>query len=214
MWQLPESELGVLGEVAGKDVLELGCGAAQWSILLAREGARPVGIDYSERQLEHARSAVTAAGVEVQLVHASAESMPFPDESFDIVFADHGANRFADPYAWVPEAARVLRSGGLLAFSESTPWEVICWDDERDTVTRELRLDYFGLHRVEDEDGLVHFYLPYGEWIWLFRDNGLVVEALREIQPPDGAESTYRGAAETEWARHWPMEQIWSVRKE
>jgi cyclopropane fatty-acyl-phospholipid synthase-like methyltransferase len=72
MWQLPESELGVLGEVAGKDVLELGCGAAQWSILLARNGARPVGIDYSERQLEHARSAVTAAGVEVQLVHTSA----------------------------------------------------------------------------------------------------------------------------------------------
>jgi SAM-dependent methyltransferase len=214
MWQVPESELGVLGDVAGKDVLELGCGAAQWSILLAREGARPVGLDYSERQLEHARCAVTAAAVEVQLVHASAESVPFPDGSFDIVFADHGANRFVDPYAWVPEAARVLRSGGLLAFSESTLWEVICWDEQQDTVTRELRLDYFGLHRLEDEDGLVQFYLPYGEWIRLFRDNGLVVEALREIQPPDGAVSTYRGGAETEWARHWPMEQIWSVRKE
>jgi SAM-dependent methyltransferase len=214
MWQLPESELRVLGDVAGKDVLELGCGAAQWSILLAREGARVVGLDYSERQLEHAQASVTGAGVEVQLVHASAESVPFPDESFDIVFADHGANRFVDPYAWVPEAARVLRRGGLLAFSESTPWEVICWDDERDTVSRELRLDYFGLHRLEDKDGLVQFQLPYGEWIRLFRDNGLVVEALGEIQPPEGAESTYRGAHETEWARHWPMEHIWSVRKE
>jgi ubiquinone/menaquinone biosynthesis C-methylase UbiE len=120
MWQLPESELRVLGDVAGKDVLELGCGAAQWSILLARAGARVVGLDYSERQLEHARASLTGAGVEVQLVHASAESVPFPDESFDIVFADHGANRFVDPYAWVPEAARVLRRGGLLAFSEST----------------------------------------------------------------------------------------------
>jgi SAM-dependent methyltransferase len=214
MWQLPESELGVLGEVAGKDVLELGCGAAQWSILLAREGARAVGLDYSERQLEHARSAVTAAGAEVRLVHASAESVPFPDESFDVVFADHGANRFVDPYAWVPEAARVLRRGGRLAFSESTPWELICWDDERDTVSRELRLDYFGLHRLEDEDGLVQFHLPYGEWIRLFRENGLVVEALREVQPPEGVESTYRNADETEWARHWPMEHIWSVRKE
>jgi ubiquinone/menaquinone biosynthesis C-methylase UbiE len=120
MWQLPESELRVLGDVAGKDVLELGCGAAQWSILLAREGARVVGLDYSERQLEHARASLTGAGVEVQLVHASAESLPFPDKSFDIVLADHGANRFVDPYAWVPEAARVLRRGGLLAFSEST----------------------------------------------------------------------------------------------
>jgi SAM-dependent methyltransferase len=214
MWQLPESELGVLGDVAGKDVLELGCGAAQWSILLAREGARVVGLDYSERQLEHGQASVTAARVAVQLVHASAESVPFPDESFDIVFADHGANRFVDPYAWVPEAARVLRGGGLLAFSESTPWEIICWDDDRDTMTRELRLDYFGLHRLEDQDGLVQFQLPYGEWIRLFRANGLLVEALLEIQPPEGAESTYRGADETEWARHWPMEHIWSVRKE
>ena len=39
MWQLPEPELQILGDVAGKDVLEYGCGAAQWSILLARAGA-------------------------------------------------------------------------------------------------------------------------------------------------------------------------------
>jgi SAM-dependent methyltransferase len=55
MWQLPESELQILGDVAGKDVLELGCGAAQWSILLAGRGARVVGLDNSARQLEHAR---------------------------------------------------------------------------------------------------------------------------------------------------------------
>src|SRR5205085_5933607 len=48
MWQIPESELRVLGDVAGKDVLELGCGAAEWSRALARAGARPVGLDNSE----------------------------------------------------------------------------------------------------------------------------------------------------------------------
>jgi len=47
LWQLPESELRILGDVAGKDVLELGCGAAQWPVLLAGLGARPVGLDYS-----------------------------------------------------------------------------------------------------------------------------------------------------------------------
>jgi SAM-dependent methyltransferase len=57
VWQIPEVELQVLGDVEGKDVLELGCGAAQWSILLAKQGARPVGLDNSERQLEHAREA-------------------------------------------------------------------------------------------------------------------------------------------------------------
>ena len=56
VWQIPESELEVIGDVAAKDVLEFGCGAAQWSILLAQVGARPVGLDNSARQLEHARA--------------------------------------------------------------------------------------------------------------------------------------------------------------
>ena len=214
IWQIPESELELLGDVEGKDVLELGCGAAQWSILLARLGARPVGIDYSERQLEHARQALAAAGVDFPLEHGSAEALPFPDESFDVVFADHGANRFADPVLWVPEAARVLRRGGLLVFSGSTPWEHVCWNDREDTIGRELVLDYFGLHRLEDPDGYVQFELPYGDWIRLFRANGLMVEELMEIKPPEGASSTYRNRQETEWARRWPMEQIWRVRKE
>jgi ubiquinone/menaquinone biosynthesis C-methylase UbiE len=44
-WHQPESELQVLGEVAGRDLLELGCGSAQWSIALARADARPVVFD-------------------------------------------------------------------------------------------------------------------------------------------------------------------------
>jgi len=75
MWQLPESELRILGDVTGRDVLELGCGAAQWSILLAGLGARPVGLDHSERQLEHARRAMVEAGVDFPLAHASAEEV-------------------------------------------------------------------------------------------------------------------------------------------
>lgn len=214
MWQLPESELRILGDVAGKDVLELGCGAAQWSILLAGLGARPVGVDNSTRQLEHARGALAVAGLDFPLVHAPAERIPLADASFDTVFADHGANRFADPYAWVPEAARLLRPGGLLAFSGSTPFEVMCWNEPAERMDAELHLDYFGLHRTEERDGPVQFELTYGEWIRLFRANGFEIEKLREIQPPPGAESTYRTAEETEWARRWPMEQIWLVRKE
>jgi SAM-dependent methyltransferase len=213
-WQLLESELQILGEVAGKDVLELGCGAAQWSILLAGLGARAVGMDNSARQLEHAREALATAGLDFPLIHAAAESIPLPDESFDIVFADHGANRFADPYRWVPEAERLLRPGGLLAFSGSTPFEVMCWNEPAERMDAKLHLDYFGLHRVEDTDGPVQFELPYGAWIRLFRANGFEIEDLREIQPPQGAESTYRNAEETEWAHSWPMEQIWVVRKE
>jgi SAM-dependent methyltransferase len=212
-WQIPEAELRVLGDVAGQDVLELGCGAAQWAILLARQGAHMVGLDNSERQLGHARERLAAAGLDVPLVHAAAESMPLPDESFDIVFCDHGALSFADPLLVVPEVARVLRPGGLFAFSHFSPLGWICVD-ENDEMKERLVMDYFGIHRYDDADGSVHFQLPYGEWIRLFRRNGLSVEELIEVRPAEGAESTYRTAEETAWARRWPMEEIWKVRKQ
>lgn len=212
IWQLPESELGILGDVAGKDVLELGCGAAQWSILLAQRGARVVGLDNSERQLEHARRAMAAAGVEFPLVHASAESVPLPDRSFDVVFADHGAFGWADPRLVVPEGARVLRPGGLLAFSITSPFATVCVDPATDLVEPRLHLDYFGLHRLEDERA-VNFQVTYGEWIRLFRENGLVVEDLAEPRPPADATSTYWEPEELEWARRWPSECIWRARK-
>jgi len=212
-WQVPESELQVLGDVTGKDVLEVGCGAAQWGILLAQQGARMVGLDNSARQLEHARAAMGATGVDFPLVHAAAESIPLPDASVDVAFCDHGAiGSFADPLLVVPELARLLRPGGLLAFCHFTPFSWVCIG-ENDEVGDRLVLEYFGLHRWEDSDGSVHFQLPYGEWIRLFRRNGFVVERLVEIRPEEGAESTYLTADETAWARRWPLEEIWQVRK-
>jgi SAM-dependent methyltransferase len=212
MWQIPEAELQILGDVAGKDVLEYGCGAAQWSILLAKQGARPVGLDNSSRQLEHARTLMAEAGVDVPLVDASAGEAPFADASFDVVFCDHGAMTFADPYVTVPEVARLLRPRGLFAFSHSTPLSNICWDAE-DRIRPDLQDSYFGLHRMEWPGEAVEFNLPQGEWIRLFRENGFAVERLHEVRPAEGAESTYRSTEETEWARSWPMEQIWKVRK-
>ncbi len=212
MWQLPDSALGIIGEVDGKDVLELGCGAAQWSILLAARGARVVGLDNSGRQLDHARELMAETGVDFPLVHASAEEVPLPDESFDVVFCDHGAMTFCDPYLTVPEASRLLRPGGLLAFSHSTPFVTCCWTDEG--TARRLVSPYFGLHRIDDiPSEPVEFNLPYGEWIRLFREHGFRIEALVEVRPPEGAETTYRTPAETEWARSWPMEEIWRCRK-
>src|SRR5262245_31318366 len=212
MWQIPESELQVLGDVAGKDVLELGCGAAQWGILLATRGARVVGLDNSERQLEHARAAMAGAGVEVPLVHSAAESVPLPVGTLDIVFCDHGAMSFAGPLVVVPEVARLLRPAGLFAFSHYSPLGWICTGENDETVER-LVVDYFGLHRWEAPGEPVGFNLGYGDWIRLFRQSGFSVEDLMEIQPPAGASTTYRTEVETAWARRWPMEEIWRVRK-
>ncbi len=212
LWQIPESELGILGDVTGKGVLELGCGAAQWSILLAQRGAIPVGLDNSERQLDHARRAMAAAGIDFPLVHASAESVPLEDASFDVVFCDHGAFGWADPYLVMPEASRLLRSGGLLAFSITSPIASLSSHPETDLMEPTLHRDYFGLHRLEDAES-VNFQLPYGEWLRLFRRHDLEVEDLVEPRPAAGATSTYWDASEVEWARRWPSECIWKARR-
>ena len=212
LWRIPETELHVLGDVAGKDILELGCGAARWSIALAGRGARPTGLDLSTRQLEHARRLMEEAGVSFPLIEASAEAVPLPDASFDVVFCDWGAMTFCDPQFTVPEVARLLRPGGLFAFSTATPIQCLCQDTKLDRLTEHLINDYFGLRRLEWEDE-VDFQLPYGEWIRLFRRSGFVVEDLIETQPSSDATSTYRDTSEKEWARRWPMENIWRVRK-
>ena len=212
VWQIPESELQVLGEVAGRDILELGSGAAQWSIALARAGARPVALDLSEEQLSRARVLVAEAGVDVPLVHASAEAVPLPDASFDIVFCDHGAMTFADPYRTVPEVARLLRPGGLFAFSDESPIMSIAWPDDAERAGDRLVRDYFSMHALNGDE-MVTFQLPYGEWIRLFRANGFEIEGLIEPRPAADATSTYRDEQEREWSRRWPGECIWRLRR-
>jgi len=213
VWQIPESELGVLGPVEGRDVLELGCGAAQWSIALHRSRARITGLDNSARQLEHARTLMAAAGVDFPLVHASAESTGLPDGSFDVIFCDHGAMSFADPHRTVPEAARLLRPGGLLVFSMHTPILDLAWPADDEHPGDRLVLSYWELRRLEVPDEPMSFQLPYGRWIALFREHNLQVEDLIELRPAADATSSYRDDADREWALRWPMEHIWRVRR-
>jgi ubiquinone/menaquinone biosynthesis C-methylase UbiE len=180
-------------------------------------GARVTGIDFSENQLRHARENVAATETDMPLVRASAEELPFADDSFDLVFCDHGATSFTDPNVTVPEAARVLRSGGALVFDISTPVIWMCWGTDDGPPGRELKKDYFelGRERLDESDGpSVEWQLTYGQWIRLFRSNGFVVEDLIELRPPaEGAATTYRDYATFEWARAFPAEHIWKVRK-
>ena len=213
VWGTPERELNVLGDVAGKDVLELGAGAAQWSILLAKQGARPVALDVSERQLAHARKLMQEAGVDFPLVHASSESVPLPDRRFDIIFTDHGGMTYGKPERTLPEAARLLRPGGVFAFLVASPLLVVCYDGERKEVRSELVRDYFSLDYYED-DGLVAYQRPYGEWIRLFRKHGFAVEDLIELRPDPSATTSYGNYVSHEWARRWPAECLWKLRRE
>ncbi len=95
---------------------------------------------------------------------------------------------FYDPYRTVPEAARLLRIGGLFAFMATTSISLLCQSMQTDQLEQTLVNDYFGMTRFE-WDNEVDFQLPYGEWIRLFRRSGFIVEDLIETQPAVGATS-------------------------
>ena len=140
--------------------------------------------------------------------------MPFADASFDVVFCDHGAMTFADPYALVPEVGAPPAAGRpVRLLSHSTPFAGCAGTTRRSRWSTGCAPDTSACTGTTSRTASSSSNLPYGEWIRLFRAHGFAVEALIEMQPPDGAASTYRGRAETAWARRWPIEEIWKVRK-
>jgi SAM-dependent methyltransferase len=216
VWRIPERELRVLPDVAGLDVVELGCGTAYWSAWLARRGARPVGVDNSQRQLATARRLQAQHRLEFPLVHASAEAVPLADGGFDLAFSEYGGCHWCDPDLWVPEAARLLRPGGLLVFLTTTPIFQLCAAEE-DGVAAGDRLirPYFGMRRFEwPGDPGVEFNLTYGDWIRTLGESGFAVEALHEPQVPEDADPGRYDFITAGWAHRWPHEAIWVARRD
>ena len=209
-----EADLNLLGDLAGKDVLELGCGTAYFSAWLAKHGARPVGLDVTPAQLETARRLQGETGIEFPLIEADAAEVPLPDASFDLVLSEYGASIWVDPYRWIPEAARLLRPDGELVFLRNSTLALLCTGDGQDDVVGEtLVRPQFGMHRFDQWEG-VEYHLAHGEWIALLRENGFEIEALHELQAPADAEDhTYYVWVSAEWARRWPAEEIWKARK-
>jgi SAM-dependent methyltransferase len=217
IWSVPESELHLLPEsVAGRDAIELGCGTAYVSAWLARRGARVTGIDNSPAQLETARRLQREQGLEFPLLLGNAEQVPLPDASFDLAISEYGASIWADPYRWVPEAARLLRPGGELIFLVNGTLQMLTIPDlEADGPAGDRLLrPYFGMHRFEwpDETG-VEFHLGYGDWIRLLRASGFEVTDLLEVRPGPDATTTYGNLATLEWSRSWPCEEVWKARR-
>ena len=215
-WDIPEDEIRALGDLDGADVLELGCGANQCGIKVAMRGARVTGLDFSHAQLLRGQRHMAETGVHLPVVEADGERVPLRDGSFDLVFCDHGVMTFADPHRTVPEAARLLRPGGRFAFNMASPLIWLAWGEGDDPPGVELRRDYFGMFsNTLEEDGFrtTEFQLPYGEWIRLFRANGFEVEDLIELRPGPDSTTTYGDFSSLEWARRFPAENVWKLRK-
>lgn len=131
---LDEQDAGLLGEVAGRHVLEIGAGAAQCSRSLLARGAFPVALDLSFRQLQHARRIDLAHGTAVPAVQADAAALPFRDGAFDLAFSAYGALPFSpDGGGIMREVHRVLKPGGRFVFSLSHPIRWAFPDDPGET---------------------------------------------------------------------------------
>jgi SAM-dependent methyltransferase len=219
MWEVPDPAVGLVpDDLTGRRAIELGCGTAYWSAWLARRGAQVVGIDNSERQLATARRLADAHGVDLTLLHGNAEEVPYPDGSFDLAFSEYGAATWCDPERWIPEAFRLLKPGCTLTFLGMHPLASVCTPaDGSAPCTDRLERGWFGLGRMDwrnavEDPGGIEFNLGTGEWVALFRRTGFEIVDYRELRPADGIDGT-RFYATADWARAFPTEQVWHLRR-
>lgn len=220
IWRVPEAELGLLpADMSGRRAIELGCGTGYISAWMRARGASVYAIDNSEEQLATARLLAAENGVDdIEWVHGNAETVDQPDSSFDFAVSEYGAAIWCDPEVWIPEAHRLLRTGGELVFLGNHPLMIVCMDPVGDSPAGDrLVRDYFGLGRVDwrqavVDPGGIEFNRPISDWMRLFRDVGFDILDFIEIQaPPESAGQRFEVAAD--WAKKWPSEQVWKLQK-
>lgn len=155
-------------------------------------------------------------GLGLELLEANAEAVPLPDASFDVAFSDYGASIWCDPYLWIPEAARLLRTGGELIFLRGSDLQMVCAPDQGNVGERLVR-PLKGMHRLDwfDEDPPeCEFHISSGDMFGLLRLTGFEVVDFRQLYAPDDAvDHPYYSYVPAEWAKRWPNEEIWRARK-
>ncbi len=139
-----------------------------------------------------------------------------PTRSFDLAISEYGAVLWADPERWVPEAARLLRPGGLLIGLTNSVLAVLAMpelEEDGPATDRLLRPQRIIKQMVwDDGDRSVEFHPTHGDWVRIFRDAGFEVEELIELYAPEGATTSYPWMS-PEWASQWPVEDAWKARK-
>jgi SAM-dependent methyltransferase len=181
-----DSELQLLPKpLQGKRCLELGCGAAQNSIFLARKGAECVAVDVSREQLSHAAKLAEGYGVEMDLHCLDMEALPEDLGTFDVIHSAYGVPFAANPEALIRACADRLRPGGILLFSLGHPVYAGEWT-ELDEEERGIFLtSYFDptpdVREGEDDEAVVcaRAY-PVSEGVEWILKAGLRLTALRE----------------------------------
>lgn len=105
-----------LGDVSGKTLLDLGCGAGENSVYFSLKGAHCTATDYSSGMVEKALKLAAANGVQIEARTMNVMEIEFPDNTFDIVYAANLLHHLPDPVAALREMHRVLKPGGKACF--------------------------------------------------------------------------------------------------
>lgn len=189
---LDEAEAGLLGDVAGLDVLDLGCGQAQTTRWLAAQGARVVGLDVSLGMLR------TAGAHAPPLLQGDAARLPFAGSSFDLVCSAYGGVPFVqDGRALATGVARVLRPGGRFVFSVTHPVRWAFPDDPDEGGLTAIRSYFDRTPYVETaEDGSLTYaehHRTLGDRVRDLAAAGFVLLDLVEPEWPDGHDRVWGG---------------------
>jgi len=105
-------------------ILDVGCGDAALAVALAKRGAIVTGVDSDPCMLAAGRARAEASGVAVELLQGDVRSLPFPDDSFDLVLAVTVLCFVDDAGRALSEMARVLSPGGQLLIGELGRWSL------------------------------------------------------------------------------------------
>ncbi|EPX81336.1 class I SAM-dependent methyltransferase [Litoreibacter arenae] len=217
-WGNPDKGLQLLPpDMTGLDAIELGCGTGYVSGWMARRGARVTAIDISSEQLATARQIALEHGADITFIEGNAEDTGLTNAAFDFAISEYGASIWCQPDKWLREAWRVLRPGGRLVFLGNHPLSLICSPLDGSPADWTLHRPYRGMWGadwtdVEYEPTGVCFNLTIASWMELFAEIGFHVARYQEIYAPEWASGT-RAAIPAEWAKTYPVEQVWHLNK-
>lgn len=217
-WSVPEGTVRLLPpDMTGLEAIELGCGTGYVSGWMARRGARVTAIDVSVAQLATARRLAAVHGADITFIEGNAEATGLPDGAFDFAISEYGAAIWCPPEIWLREAWRLLRPGGRLVFLGNHPLVLLCSPESGAPAERVLHRPYRGMWGadwtgVEIEPSGICFNLTFAGWVALFNAIGFRVADYQEIYAPDEATGIC-ASVPADWAKDFPMEQVWHLEK-
>jgi ubiquinone/menaquinone biosynthesis C-methylase UbiE len=199
-----ERELQLVGDVAGKRLLEIGCGGGQCAIAFAKRGAIASGKDLSEEQLAFARALAQREGVNVEFTQGNIEDLSeFENESQGVVFSAWALPFVENLGRCFREVYRVLVSGGIFVFSSDHPFGAAISDGSPPLVVKFGYWDTARDWHWDDDPSkprFREFSRPVSETFQLLRDAGFAVDRILEPRPLEHERDT--------WDSSYPMDRL------